>query len=552
LLSEVILEGTQPDRTPGATAAAVRSTAPEPDGVGLGDEAREVRSIARGGALNLVGVFASGALQFLLVIAVTRGLGARDAGTFLEAVALFTILGHMAELGATTGLVRTVSRYRTLHRTDDIRTTLLVAFVPVVAFGVVAAAAVFAFAPQLAAVFFHGAHRGEAATYLRLLAPFLPLASATTVALAATRGFGGMVAYVGVQNIGLPALRLCLVALAVVGGLGSVAIALGWTTPLVPSLLAGVVALVGLLRRTERAASASQPRRPPRKLVREFWRFTAPRALAGILGITVTWFDILLVGALRSTKEAAIYAAASRLSIIGAYALQAVGMAIAPQISGLLAQHKLRRVEDVYRIATWWLMALGYPIYWVMITFAPLVMRLFGPEFVAGSLPLAILSLAMLVNLGTGNVNIVLLMGGRSSWNMLNAAVSLALNIALNLVLIPSFGITGAAVAWSVSLLWVNLAPLVQVRRFMGLKPPFGSGYRLIVLASGLCYGVLGLAARAAFGVSATSFVLYGLVATALYLALVWRFRVLLRLRELREAFSVRGGRRPATAHAGS
>jgi O-antigen/teichoic acid export membrane protein len=535
-----------------ATSAPPAGVAGAPAAAG---ESRDLRVLARGGTLGLVGVVVSAVLQFLLVVAVTRGLGAKGAGTFMEAIALFTIVANLAQMGANTGLVRGVSRTRALGRVEELRATLAIALWPVAAVSLAAGAAVFALASPLADVFFNGVHRDAAVTDLRLFAVVLPLAPATMVALSATRGFGTMVPYVVVQNIWLPALRLALVVVFVLAGLGGAAVALGWAAPAVLAFAAALLTLVRLLRRAERRAGgrAAAPRRPRSQLAREFWSFSAPRGLASMLGMTVTWMGILLVGALLSTRDAGVYGAASRLSIGGAYALQAVGMAIAPQISALMARDSRERVERVYRVATWWLMALCWPLYLALLTFAPFVMGMFGPEFVSGQWALVILSAAMLVNLATGNVTVVLLMSGKSLVNLANAVVSLILNVTLTLLLVPPLGVTGAALAWSASIVYVNVAPVVQVRLMLGLRPPFGSGYAVVALATALCYGALGLVVRLILGTSSATFALYCVLGTAAYVVLLRRFRDTLALSELRHALHVRGrGRRAQPSPAGA
>jgi O-antigen/teichoic acid export membrane protein len=505
-------------------------------------EQRDVRVLARSGTLALVGVAASAALQFALVLVVTRGLGPTGAGTLLEAVALFTIVANLAQFGANTGLVRSLPRSCALGRTAEIRRTLSVALGPVVVVGIAAAAALYALAPAVGEVFFHGADRSEAVADLRIFAVALPLAPLTIVLLSATRGLGSMKPYVLVQNVALPLARLAVVAALVVAGAGGVAAAWGWAVPLALAALASAVALARGVRRAERRASGEQHEsaRPRARIAAEFWRFSAARGVAGVLGMTVTWIDVLLVGALRSTREAGIYAAASRLSIAGAYALQAVGMAIAPQISEHLARGRTDRVEEVFRLATWWLMALTWPLYLVLLAFAPLVMGLFGDRFVDGHWALAILCVGMLVNLATGNVTVVLLMSGRSMLNLANAFVSLVLNATLNLLLIPRLGITGAALAWTASLVWINLAPLVQVRRLLGVRPPFGPGYAAVALAAIGCFGVVGLAARLTLGMSVPTLMLAVGVGSAGYALLLRRLRGMLGLGELWRAVRVR------------
>jgi O-antigen/teichoic acid export membrane protein len=515
----------------------------------------EMRTLARGGVLGLVGVVFSAVLQFALVVAVTRGLGAEGAGTFLEGIALFTIVANLAQLGANTGLVRGLSRGRALGRAAELRLTLHVALWPVLALSSVAGLCLWALASPLARTFFHGVEHGTAVDYIRVFALVLPLAPATMVALSATRGLGTMTPYVVVQNIALPALRLVIVLIVVAAGLGTAAVALGWAVPAALAAVATAAWLRALLLRAER--DAGQPQgggRSARTVATEFWRFSAPRGMASMLGMTVTWMDILLVGALRSTREAGIYAAASRLSIAGAYALQAVGMAIAPQISGLLAGDHRERVEELYRMATWWLMALSWPLYLTLIAFAPFVMGMFGPDFVSGQWALVILSAAMLVNLATGNVTVVLLMSGKSALNLINAATSLVLNAVLNVTLIPVMGITGAAIAWAVSIVFVNVAPVVQVRWCLGLRPPFGPGYAFIAVASGLCYGALGFAVRMLLGASATTLAASCVVGTAIYLLLLYRGRHVMGLSQLRQALAPRIGRprRPRAVEVGA
>src|SRR3989442_5599698 len=102
---------------------------------------------------------------------------------------LFQILSNTAELGADTGLVRTISRYRALGRQEDIRRTIWVALIPVLAVGSVFAAALYLWAPQLAHIFGKGAGSDRIASFSPTFAPFLPVSAATLVLLSGTPGF---------------------------------------------------------------------------------------------------------------------------------------------------------------------------------------------------------------------------------------------------------------------------------------------------------------------------------------------------------------------------
>lgn len=506
--------------------------------------AADLARLARGGTLNVLGLVISAVMQLALTVLVARGLGAGGTGAFFEAVALFTILSNVGELGADTGLVRMLSRYQALGRQQDLAATVRVALWPVSAFCLGLAVAAWLAAPPLAAALSPGHHQ-EVETYLRTLIPFIPVAAAATVALAGTRGMGTMAPFVWIQNVLLPSVRPVLVALAVLLGLGWLAVALSWAGPLVVALALAVTCLLRMVRRATGWAAWRKRRTPTRVVSAEFWRFARPRALAAAFGITITWLDILLVGALQqSTQQAGIYAAVSRLSVMGALALNAVGMAIAPQVSELASLRRIRDAESVFQVGTWWLMAITWPVYVTVIVFAPFVLRVFGHAFTAGQLPLIILCAAQLFNLGTGNVTVVLLMAGKSSLNLINAAASLGLNIGLNLLLIPRLGITGAAVAWAAAIICNNLAALLQVRYLLGMRP-FGPGYRIVATASVACFGGIGALARLAVGDGAHGFVVAATLATAIYAVVLWRARRTLHLTSLRGAIP---RRRPVPA----
>jgi O-antigen/teichoic acid export membrane protein len=491
--------------------------------------------LARGGALNVLGVVVSGSMQLVLTVVVARGVGASGTGAFFEAVALFTILSNVGELGADTGLVKILPRYRALNRNRDLGTVVQIAIWPVIIFGIGMGVATWLLAPELTSLLSHAEHGAQVESYLRTFAPFIPLGAITTVVLAGTRGMGTMAPFVLVQNVFLPAIRPVLIAAAVYLGLGTLAVGLGWAAPVGAAFLLGMVFLLRLVVRARKADPGLVPG-DRRDTAREFWSFAAPRALAAVFGITITWLDVLLVGAfMHSTRQAGIYAAASRLSVLGASMLSAVGMAIAPQVSELATLGKMRQAQSLFQVGTWWLMALTWPVYIALAIFAPFLLQVYGHRFAAGYMALMILCLAQLFNLGTGNVTIVLLMVGKSSWNMFNAAASLTVNIALNVTLIPRLGITGAAIAWAAAIVCNNLAALLQVNYLLGIRP-FGRGYWVVVAASVFFFGAGGIIIRSIVGLNLAGFALFLLLSLPAYALVLWRLRGMLGLSSLRQS----------------
>ena len=500
---------------------------------------RELRSLARGGMLNTVGFAVAGVLGFVLTVVVTREVGSSGAGVFFSAVAVFTILMQVAKFGADTGVVRFVPAYLARGNARDVRPAIRIGVVPSAIAGVVAAAIALLAAEPTARVFARD-RTADVAELLRLLAPYLPFATVTIVLLAATRAYS-MRPYVAIESLAKPALKPALIlALAAGGSLTSADLALGWGLPEAIACAAAVVTLVVLTRRRPAPIDAP-PQRPLGELASEFWRFAAPRGIAGAFQVSVFWIDVLLLGRYRPSGEVGAYAAASRVAMVGTFALQAIRIAIAPTISRLLARDDREGAQAVYQVATWWLIALSWPLFLGLAVFSPFVLSIFGPGFGIGSTALTILALAMLVNLGTGNVTVVLLMGGKSSWNLLNTAVAVTTNVSLNVLLIPRYGMEGAAVAWAATIVVENVMAVVEVRRFLGMRP-FGPGYGPVATAALVCVGGVALAARALVGPDADGFAVAVVLSVPLYGAVLWRLRDRLHLDVFLAALRPGGG----------
>lgn len=514
----------------------------------------DLAQVARGGSIATLGAITAAVGGLLLTVVVARGLGAAGAGLFFEAVAVFTIAQSIATLGADTGLMRALSRARAIGRARETRRLIVVAMVPVLIGSLALTTAVWWLSPRLLDLLAGGARAGQdqAEQYLHLMVPFLAVATTATVAAQATRSFGSVVGFVVVQNVLIPLGRPIGIGIAVLAGWSTLVMPLLWAVLFLPALLVAGLTLARQVRRVDMAvdvdsvADADRPR-SLRRIAAEFWAFSAVRGVSTAIDVCLVWFDVLLVAAIRSPAEAGVYATASRFITSGTLVLQAMRLAIAPRISALLSTRQIDRAGRIYRVATLWIIVTSWPLYLALACFAPLLLDLFGADFGTGATALTLLALAMLVNLGTGNVGTVLLMAGRSSWLLLNKAVAVTVNVGLNLWLVPRYGIEGAAIAWGAAIAIDNLLALVQVRRGLGLRG-YDSSTAWVGLLAALIYGGGGLLIRALLGVGWPTLTVYLLIGTAGYAAALWRFRARLELGEVAVAL---GRARPRTSPGG-
>jgi len=501
--------------------------------------AGDVSALARGGALNLAGAVVSSVGAFALYVVLARGLGRGAAGAFVESIAIFQILAITAALGADTGLVWAISRSLARHRAADVRRFIAVAVVPVAAAGAVVAGAIWVWAADLATLFGGEDHREAIASTLRVFTVVVPVAALYHVLLGGTRGFSTMVPTVFVDRFARPFVQPVAVGVILAAGGSATVLALGWSLPFVIGLVAATAYLTRLVRRSMRrgAATDNEPVRSVRVLAGRFWRFTLPRSVASIFRVGVQWIDVLLVGAIMSPADAALYGYGTRLLQFGLFVAVSVGQVAQPMFGGLLAAQQRDRARSVYQTATGWQVAITWPQYIVAAFFGALLLRtIFGGAYVEAAPVVAILALSTMVGAAAGPVDMLLLMAGKSTWSLWNTGATLATNVGLNIVLIPRYGIVGAAISWSISRLLANALPLLQVARHVGLHP-FGRGVGLASTGSAAIFGALGLAAWLIDDKSGWVFLAYVVVAGAGYVVFLRRYREELDLSHAWQAF---------------
>ncbi|HEY0167146.1 MAG TPA: oligosaccharide flippase family protein [Jatrophihabitans sp.] len=495
--------------------------------------------VARGGSFAVLGTGAGSIFGFVLTLVLTHGLTTTTAGQFFTATAVFIVLQTFLSFGVGAGLVRFVPRFQALGRQADVPALLVVAFVPVIVLGLVGSVALWFAAPLLASHIGHDSN--DAALHsIRILA-LLFLPGVVEVGLVeCTRAFGSVRNYVLLQQVGIPAARPLLVGIAIAAGAPLWGVVLAWLIPLLLALLTAAALLAQRMRALfGRRLAWPQRTASVREVAAEYWSFTGARGLAGVMEILLTWLDVLLVAALASPAEAAIYAAASRFITSGTLVLQALRVAIAGDVSAALARRDTDRVSQMYSAASQWVVLSSWPLYLVMAAFAPTVLSIFGEDYPSGAHALTVLCLAMLVYLAAGNVGTVLLMGGRSSWVLMDKAASLAVNVVANLALVPHLGITGAAIAWAATIVLDSVLAFSQVRWGMRI----GGSLRGLALAAVLalgCFGVLPVIVRLIAGSSWAAMSVALALSLSLYLPMVWLRRDTLGVRILIDALSPR------------
>jgi O-antigen/teichoic acid export membrane protein len=438
--------------------------------------------ITRHSAVYLAGsVFTMGASYFVKIY-VVRKLGAELLGLYALGMTLVSFMQLFGLLGLPGTAARYVAAYNATGKTDRLKCFVLKSSVFVVVLNFCLAVLMLLSGNWIAQHFYHSA---ELARYMPAFALLMWFGAISVFYGQVLGGFKDVAKRTIITNfIGTPAVLLLTIAL-LAGGTrlwGYLAAQVLGTGIIIGLLLRAVWKLMPPAARPSAGRWGS--------LDRDVFSFAAASFAMSGIDFLSTQADKILIGLYLAARPLGIYVLASTLAAFVPLILQAVNQIFAPVIADLHAKGRHDVLQRLFQTLTKWVLALTLPLAMVVITFAPQLMRLFGPEFEPGWPVLAIVALGQIVNCGVGSVGYLLLMSGNQKRLMKVQLVMAIVSVAVNLALIPSLGIIGAALAAALVNTGGNLWNLVEVRRSLHISP-YTRGYYRLLFPTGLTLGSL-------------------------------------------------------------
>jgi O-antigen/teichoic acid export membrane protein len=454
----------------------------------FGDE----RTILAGTGQSAVGLVVAILATFGAQVLITQIQGPVAFGIVTLATQGALVLGYFSRFGMDMAAVRRVAIDVGQGERSRVRAIVSRASTISTVASLVVAALVFVLAEPVARSFAPADVEGATLAF-RAGALAIPFAALVQVYLGATRGLKIMRHTLYVFWMGQPLLWLALIPLgwlvARSVGLTTLAYAVSWI------LATGWAAYLWY---RETRGFGGEP--PLAGEVGDLMRYGAPRAPAALFSQLLFWTDLFVlarfVGVAGDVTQAdvGIYAAAARAAQVILLFIISVSLMFSPFVADLHARGERDKLDRLYKWLTRWTLAATLPIFIVLAVAPGSALRLFGGEFGAGALALNILLLGQLVNVATGAVGFILIMVGRTGWDLVVYGGSVALDVAVAWLLIPGIGMEGAAVAGAVTMAVSKVARLYLVWRFVRIQP-YDRSYLLLLLPAGAGF-VAGLGAH--------------------------------------------------------
>ncbi len=439
------------------------------------------KQIAKGGGITFLGSILGRGISVITMVLLARILGAEMLGLYVLGLAILSLTAIISQLGLRTGSLRFISIYHGAGDNEKIKGVIFQSLFISFLIGTVFALIIFLSADFIADNIFNNM---ELASVIKLLSLAIPFFSVFMVAATIPRGFKIMKYYVYTVNFFNPLLNLAFVLFFFVVGLtlkGAIyakvlSIVLGmflaiyYIPKVFPELLTGKI--------------------HPSFSISTLLVFSIPLVGVNFLHFLILWTDVLMIGYFLLPSDVGVYRVAAQVALLLTLILTAFNSIFAPLVADLYHKKRIARLDQIFKITTKWVFYLTLPAFIIILFSRNEILTLFGGEFVAGANVLMVLAFAQLVNASTGGVGFALMMSGRERLEFLNTLLIAVSNIILNILLIPRYGIIGAAIATGFSIIIINILRLVEVKKMLGIFP-YDNRYLKGILSGGLSAGVL-------------------------------------------------------------
>ena len=209
-------------------------------------------------------------------------------------------------------------------------------------------------------------------------------------------------------------------------------------------------------------------------------RFSFPVMLTDLLYSLLTQIDVLMLGFFVREEEVGLYAIARRLASAMLKAPQAFDPMFSSIVSELSSRQQHQELGYRFVVISRWILTINLPIFAALLMVGDHLLALdagddifglTGAEVEAGISVLFLLCIGMMLQGLFAVAEPLLVMAGRPYLNMSNNAIWLVMNFLLNLLLISSYGIVGAALGATLSMALANGIRLLQVYQIHRVQP---------------------------------------------------------------------------------
>ena len=387
---------------------------------------KHLNIIAGGALITLIGILISKLFSYFYRLIVSR-LGSENYGLISLAFAVVGILSIFTSIGLDFGITRYISYYKNKNDLPRLKGTFFSAFKISFVLSIIFSMILFFSSNFISINLFHNQNLS---ILLKVFSLVLIFQSVRKIITETIRAFQKINYYVISLNIVEPVVNLLLTLIFIYLGYSLTGISIAYVSAVFISLAISIYFLEKKVFPifTSKIASIYENK----ELISYSWPLMFSTALARF----IVWTDILFLGFYKTASDVGIYNTAIPTAQLLLIAPTAILNLFVPIITELIAKNNPDEIKGIYQTTTKWIFFINFPIFLI---------------FIMNSNPILFASRYMLDSLK------------KTKFILLNTIIVTLLNIILNLILIPKYGILGAAIATALTISLFGIINWIKV-----------------------------------------------------------------------------------------
>ena len=402
---------------------------------------------------------AAACAAFAMNVAVTRTLGANEAGLFFLGQTCLIMLAMVSRFGTDNLLVRFVSRFSDQERPEAVNGVLAKASMIALPLSLTTAVVVYCFSESIASRVFS---KPEFASVLRFVALCLVPFCGFQLLSFAIQGRKQIATSIAINATVLPVSLLVAAIFARQMGIESAANLMAFAVSV--SIANSLVAILIWFRKAsfhldsdsmEWSAVAST---------------TIPLFLVSFFSLATAWAPQLILAMYESAEQIAMLNNSLKTATLVGIVLIAINAVAAPTYASIHQRQQFQTLQDFAARVNGVILLVTTPILLFVFVFAEHILSIFGSSFSSAGWLLRILVIGQFVNAATGSVGYLLTMSGNERHFRNATGLAAVVGIGLSIGLIPSLGAIGAAIATTVAYTISNVYASLMVYQCLGVN----------------------------------------------------------------------------------
>jgi len=420
-----------------------------------------IRLVAEGGIIVLGGSIIAKIIRFILHVILARILGVINYGMYSLGQSVIDILAYIGSLGDGKGMVMFGAIYLSEEDYPRLKGMIVGFLLLSFSISVILSMILFVFADYIALRIFHDF--GLAAVF-RMFSFGMPFYILTIGCTAIAITFRKVKYKIFIQDMCQPIVNIIAVVVMFILGIKLAGALWGFIASSIASAFLGLFLVKkSFSRRWINVAGIFE--------IKKLLFYSAPVIFIISIYFLIFEIDKIMLGIMCSPGDVGIYSVASNIAMIILMFYGIFEASFSPIMAQLYHHGRIFKLKKIYNLVTFWGIWLAFLPCLCFLFFSREILSLFGNDFEIGRWVLIILTVAFFIEITFGLARQLLQMCGKQNIEFFNSLICIFVNLILNLILIPRFGIIGAALATSISLLVISLIRLFEIRIIFGFVP---------------------------------------------------------------------------------